>query len=256
METNNLIGEYTFKVLPFEVDFRGKLTMPHLTNYILNTAGYHAESSGFGIEEINKENKSWVLSRLAIEMIKYPHHYDKIQVQTWVESVMRTFSFRNFAFLTKEGEVLGYARSVWAMIDITSRRPNNLSEVIHPEFISDKICPIAKASKIASVDTGITDSFTIKYSDIDLNQHLNSAKYVEHIIDSFTLYKFERRDIKRFEVEYIAESTFGEKINIYKKENPNNEFLIELRDGKDNTICKSKIIFGDQILHDDYNMNK
>ena len=45
----NKFGEYTFKVLPFEVDFRGTLTVPHLTNYILNCAGYHAEECGFGV---------------------------------------------------------------------------------------------------------------------------------------------------------------------------------------------------------------
>ena len=258
METNNKLGEYTFKVLPFEVDFREKLTLPHLTNYILNSAGYHSESLGFGIQKINKEsNKSWVLSRLAIEMVQYPKNYDKIQVQTWVEGVMRTFSFRNFAFLSKEGEVLGYARSIWAMIDITTRKPTNMTDIILPEFFNkEKECPIAKSGKIPAIDVDALETFKVKYSDIDFNQHLNSAKYIEHIIDSFTLYKFSKRDIKRFEVDFIAESTFGETISIHKKESENNDFLVELRNENNETICPSKISFSDKILHNDYNINR
>jgi acyl-ACP thioesterase len=239
-----LIGEYTFKVLPFEVDFRGQLTLPHLTNYILNVSGYHIETIGMGMLEINKNNHSWVLSRLVIEMITYPKHYEKIGIQTWVENVMRTFSLRNFAFLDQHGEVLGYARTTWAMIDRTTRKPVNLSETELPTFCCNKECPIAKAGKIPSLEADAKETFTIKYSDIDINQHFNSSKYVEHIIDAFTLHKFKKRNIRRFEIEFIAEATFGEEISLHKQENPDNDFFIELKNENKQTICKSRVKFG------------
>jgi len=239
----DLSAKYIFKVLPFEVDFRGKLTLPHLTNYILNVAGYHAEECGFGILKLNENNHSWVLSRLVIEMIKYPKHYEKIEVQTWVEGVMRMFTMRNFAFLNKDGEVLGYARTVWAMIDQTTRKPLNLTETNISDFICPKECPIEKFGKIPFLDGEPQEKFTIKYSDIDINQHFNSSKYVEHVMDAFTLHKFEKRDVRRFEIEFMAEGVFGDTISLYKKESPDNEFLIELKNEAKNTISKSKIKF-------------
>ena len=236
-------AQYTFKVLPFEVDFRGKLTLPHLTNYILNAAGYHAEECGFGMLKINRSNHSWVLSRLVIEMISYPEHYEKIQVQTWVEGVMRMFTLRNFAFLNKEGQVLGYARTIWAMIDQTTRKPLDLTQTNISDFICKKECPIEKSGKIPFLEGEPKEKFTIKYSDIDINQHFNSSKYVEHVIDAFSLHKFEKRDIHRFEIEFMAEGKFGETISLYKKENPDNEFFIELKNEAGNTLSKSKIKF-------------
>jgi len=239
----DLSGKYTFNILPFEVDFRGKLTLPHLTNYILNAAGYHANECGFGMLEINQSNHSWVLSRLVIEMVKYPEHYEKIQVQTWVENVMRMFTMRNFAILNKDGEILGYARTVWAMIDRTTRKPLDLMQTNIPDFICKKECPIEKSGKIPLWEDEPKEKFTIKYSDIDINQHLTSSKYVEHVIDAFTLHKFEKRDIHRFEIEFMAEGKFGETISLHKKENPDNEFFIELKNEAGNTLSKSKIRF-------------
>ena len=239
----DLSGKYTFKILPFEVDFRGKLTLPNLTNYILDAAGRHADECGFGLLKISRNNHSWVLSRLVIEMTKYPKYYEEIQVQTWVESVMRMFSMRNFALLNKEGEVLGYARTVWAMIDRTTRKSLNLEQTNISDFICKKECPIEKFGKIPFPEGEPKEKFTIKYSDIDINQHFNSSKYVEHVINAFTLHKFRKRDISRFEIEFMAEGKFGEAISLYKKENPDNEFFIELKNEKENILSKSKIKF-------------
>jgi len=237
--------EYTFKVLPFEVDFRGKITLPNLTNYMLVAAGCHAEESGFGILEINQNNHSWVLSRLVIEMFHYPEHYDEIRIETWVESVIRTFSMRNFAILNKDGQALGYARTVWAMIDQNTRKPVDLTQTAISEIINNnKECPIEKSGKIPFLSGEPHETFSIKYSDIDINHHFNSSKYVEHVIDAFTLHKFHKRDIYRFEIEYINEGVFGETISLYKQENPDNEFFVELKNENGQTLCKSRIIFG------------
>jgi len=242
METD-LFGEYLFKIRPFEVDFRGKLTLPHLTNYILQAAGYHAEECGFGIMEVNRDNHSWVLSRLVVEMINYPTHNESIRIQTWVENVMRMFTLRNFSFLDKEGKIVGYARTIWAMIDRTTRKPLNLSATNIHNFFCKKECPIASSTKIPSLEGEPKEMFTIKYSDVDFNQHLNSSKYVEHVIDAFTLHKFRKRDIHRFEIEFMAEAKFGETVALYKQENLDNEFYIELKNKNNFTLSKSRVKF-------------
>ena len=240
---SDLSGKYTFDILPSEVDFKGKLTLPNLTNYILNAAGYHACECGFGMSEINQSNRSWVLSRLVIEMMSYPKQYEKIQVQTWVENVMRMFTMRNFAIMDEEGKILGYARTVWAMIDLITRKPSDLTQTNIPDFICKKECPIEKSGKIPFLEGKPKEKFTIKYSDIDINQHLTSSKYVEHIIDAFNLKMFEKREIHRFEIEFMSEGKFGETISLYKEDNTDNEFFIELKNEAGNTLSKSKMTF-------------
>lgn len=72
MTENNKIGTYNFVAEPFHVDFTGRLTLGVLGNHLLNCAGFHATERGFGMAELNEENYTWVLSRLAIDMDEMP----------------------------------------------------------------------------------------------------------------------------------------------------------------------------------------
>jgi medium-chain acyl-[acyl-carrier-protein] hydrolase len=125
-EKRNKVGTYDFVAEPFHVDFTGHLTMSVLGNHLLNCAGFHAADRGFGIASLNENHYTWVLSRLAIELEELPFQYESFSVQTWVENVYRLFTDRNFSILNKDGKTIGYARSVWAMISMETRKPADL----------------------------------------------------------------------------------------------------------------------------------
>lgn len=247
-------GDYQFKVLPFEVDFRCKLKLPHITNYILNSSGYHADFCNYGMDEMNKRNCSWVLMRIAIEMFEYPKMYEKIRVKTWCEGFVKFYFKRNYEFRNSDGKIIGYARTIWVVIDNETRKPVDMTNLLNEDYIADIDCPIESQGRIQSIpenDKGKFE-FKVKYSDIDMNQHLNSCKYVEHVMDGFTLHKFERRDVKRFEIDFLNESLFADNITMHKLELPDNTFIIELRNEENKKICKSKIIFSEKVLNESY----
>ncbi len=239
------IERHTFTVQPFEIDFRGKLTFPLLINNLLNAAGHHADNRGFGIRDINKIHRTWVLSRVSLDLTRCPKDRETITIETWIEGLLRTFTQRNFAILDADNNTLGYARTVWAMIDTETRRPVNLMEYGIEQYLCKKECPVERGGKIVlPEDATISETFTVKYSDVDINQHLNSAKYVEHIFDAFSLEDIKRHNIiKRFEIEYVEECRYGEIIHIYKKEISPNDFLIVLKKDTGEITCKSRIVF-------------
>ena len=59
---------YNYRVEPQEVDFTLRATIPSLGAAILNTAGIDAHGKGFGVDALNADNHSWVLSRMAISL--------------------------------------------------------------------------------------------------------------------------------------------------------------------------------------------
>ena len=231
---NNKVGTYNFVAEPFHVDFTGKLTMGVLGNHLLNCAGFHATERGFGIAELNESHYTWVLSRLAIEMEEFPMQYEKFSVQTWVENVYRLFTDRNFSILDKDGNPIGYARSIWAMIDMSSRKPADLL-TLHGgsivDYICQKDCPIAKPGRIK---VGTVD---------DCNGHVNSIKYIEHILDLFDIDTFREKMIHRFEMAYVAESYYGDKLTFYREQISENEFDVEVKKNDSEVVVRSKIIF-------------
>ena len=246
MSEENRIGTYQFVAEPFHVDFNGRLTMGVLGNHLLNCAGFHANDRGFGIATLNEDNYTWVLSRLAIELDEMPYQYENFSVQTWVENVYRLFTDRNFAILDKDGKKIGYARSVWAMINLNTRKPADLL-TLHGgsivDYVCDEPCPIEKPSRIKVTSDQPIATLTAKYSDIDINGHVNSIRYIEHILDLFPIELYKTKRIRRFEMAYVAESYFGDELFFFCDEVNANEFHVEVKKNGNEVVCRSKVIF-------------
>ncbi len=246
MSEDNKVGTYNFVAEPFHVDFTGHLTMSVLGNHLLNCAGFHAADRGFGIASLNENHYTWVLSRLAVELEEMPYQYEAFSIQTWVENVYRLFTDRNFAILNKDGKEIGYARSVWAMISMETRKPADLL-TLHGgsivDYVCDKECPIEKAGRIKVSENAAPVEYQTKYSDIDINGHVNSIKYIEHILDLFPIEMFKEKRIKRFEMAYVAESYYGDVLSFYKEEIDGNTYDIEVKKNGKEIVCRSKVIF-------------
>ena len=246
MNAPDKIGTYRFVAEPFHVDFTGRLTLGVLGNHLLNCAGFHATDRGFGMATLHEENYTWVLSRLAIELDDMPRQYEEFTVQTWVENVYRLFTDRNFAILDKAGRPLGYARSVWAMINMNTRRPADLL-AMHGGNIAGYICPglpcpIDQPSRIKVAAAEPEATLTAKYSDIDINGHVNSIRYIEHILDLFPLDQYRQKRIRRFEMAYVAESYFGDTLSLYH-DREGDVHQVEIRKAGGEAVCRSKLVF-------------
>ena len=87
-------------------------------NYLIHVASSHAAERGFGFNDMSERHTAWVLSRLAIEMIEYPAMSEPITLYTWVDEVGRLFTSRCFELVDGNGKTFGYARSIWAAIDV------------------------------------------------------------------------------------------------------------------------------------------
>lgn len=246
-------GKYEFLAEPFHCDFTQHLLLGHLGNHLLNAADFHSGDHDFGVVYLNAINDTWVLSRLAIEMDELPREYDKFTVETWIENVYRFFTNRNFSIVGVNGKVYGHARSVWAMIDKDSRQPVDLLSVkdgaIQDYVIPDRECPIAKPSRVKMTDKAeFVGSVVARYCDLDINGHVNSVKYIEHVLDLFPKELYERKRIERFEIAYVAESHYGDTLNFYMEQENENEYSVAIKkneSGGTDTIevCRSKVKF-------------
>ena len=248
MENGEKAGHYRFLAEPFHVDFTGRLTLGVLGNHLLNCAGMHAESHGFGIARLNESHYTWVLSRLAIELERMPRQYEHFSIDTWIENVYRLFTDRNFAITDENGNVAGYARSVWAMIDLNSRRPADLLSLhggkISTYICPEKQCPIEKPGRIKVEGLREAGRHATCYSDIDINGHVNSVKYMEHVLDLLPLNLFKEKEIKRFEIAYSAESHYGDTLTFYQGDSDDeNTFNYEIKKNDTETVVRTKVIF-------------
>lgn len=243
-----LIDTYPIYIEPFHVDYTGRVFMGVLGNHLLNAAGRHSTKRGWGIGALNETQHTWVLSRLSIEMLEMPRQYESIEVSTWVEGVMRLFTNRNFAIKREDGTPLGYARSVWAMIDIETRKPCDLLQLYEGDICNyivpeeQNICPIEGHGRFRFRDAQLVRTIDTYYSDVDINGHINSIKYIEHILDLFPKEKFQD-GLRRFEIAYKTEAYMGEPLSFYIQPVNDKETDVEVRKNESEVVCQAKICF-------------
>lgn len=248
-------GRYEFMAEPFHCDFSKRLFMGHLGNHMLNAADFHADHRGFGMTQLNPEHKTWVLSRLAIEMETMPREYARFNVETWIESVMKYFTNRNFrvADAADNGKTYGYGRSIWALIDTRTRLPQNILDVNDGEIAkyidTGKECPIDGLSRVKMGSSArLAATIDTHYSDVDVNGHINSVKYIEHVLDLFGIDWYKEHGIRRFDIAYVAESHYGDKLNFYMEDVAEGEFCVRItkkqtESGAETEVCRSKVTF-------------
>ena len=247
------VGIYEFMAEPFHCDFSQRLFMGHLGNHMLNAADFHSSARGFGMNYLMTIQRSWVLSRLAIEMDEMPRMYTKFNVETWVESAMRYFTSRNFRVVDAEGKVYGYGRSIWAMIDTESRQPTDIYAIdngaINNWIVADKECPIDKGGRVKMGDGAqLVRTIDMQYNDVDINGHINSVKYIEHVLDLWDIDWYREYQIRRFEIAYVAEAHQGDRLSFYREQGADSEFCVRICKTDPTTdalveCCRSKVIF-------------
>lgn len=254
MEKLSKIGRYNFLAEPFHCDLNNNLFIGHLGNHLLNAADFHSSDRGYGMAYLNTIHRTWVLSRLVIELNQIPKAYEKFIVETWIDSAMRYFTSRNFKITKNDGRIFGYGKSIWAMIDTETRQPSDILSVreglINEYVDKDYPCPIVKPSRVKIDDNAeLVRTIETHYNDVDINGHINSIKYIEHVLNLWDVDWYREHQIKRFEIAYTSESHQGDSLSFYRtsstdKENQYNLKITRSKSGQEELeTCRCKILF-------------
>ncbi len=228
-----------------ECNAQRQMPITLIAQRVIEIATEHANILGVGYSDMIKFNSGWVLSRMSIEMTRYPGVNEEYSLTTWIEGFNRLYSERNMEIQDGNGETIGYVRTIWVAIDMDTRRPSDLTGISWlTETINDRPCPIAKQSRLMPVkedEATLSAQHRFKVSDIDFNRHVNSVRYMDAFLDQWDIEFFDNNDISRFEIQYIYETHFGDKAHIRTKCNENiaeTEILVN-----ETANCRAKITF-------------
>lgn len=206
-------------VEPFQEDITGHLSWANLGNIILRCASLHAEAHGFGFTYMQAQQRGWVLSRLVLELEALPTTNEHYSVTTWVNRIFRQFTDRNFSISDAEGRVYGHGISTWALIDYATRQPVNLETLPEGGFqraMLDEIPPIATYGRARCKSTEPVATRKCSFSDLDINGHVNSIRYIDMALDLFPLEWHREHTVRRIELAYGLEGHDGDNLELYK----------------------------------------
>ncbi len=194
-----------------ECNPQGEMPLTLLMTRIIEVATFHANSWGAGYARLIQDNQVWVLSRVTIELKAYPKINENYRLTTWIEDYNRHFSQRNMRLDDANGNPLGYVRTIWMVIDLNTRASVDISQL---GYISDKVsdlpCPIEPMSRLRPIEEGHAVDYTFGYMDCDFNRHVNTVRYLSHLMNLFDMDCYDNYFIHRMEISFIKETHYGE----------------------------------------------
>lgn len=182
---------YEYPVQKSDVDASRHIRLCDLERYLLETAGTSADRLGLGTNRLLEiYNTTWVLTRLSIMMDYLPTYDDTLVVETWIEGNAHMLSMRNFRLYVKKDEgnlLIGKCSSIWTLINMDSRQVDiaAFKDSAWDNAIDGERLEMPRAPRLGKIDepTSVMPH-TIRYSDLDFNNHCNSVKYLQFMLNA------------------------------------------------------------------------
>ncbi len=213
-----------YRVSTYDTDISGNMRASAVLRFLEETANLQMKSMGPSNEQLRADGKAFILSRLAVSIYKPLHAYDEIVGESW-GCDSKGVSYYRCGRLLHEGNIAAEMVSVWALLDIESRRLCRVGEV-PMGFDTDPMLELDLPHHIRipkDLPLSLMGERTVSYSDLDINQHMNNTVYADVLCD-FVPHMCDKRVIG-LSLHFVNEAKLGETIKVYCGESDESLFF-------------------------------
>jgi len=231
----------------YHLDFQDHISLPSLVNLLFEASGEHAQLNGFGIDTIRQNNISWIVGRIGIylekPLLKIPH----CEIETWIDRTVGPSTLRKFRIYDHQKQLLATACFTYAALDLTTRQPVNVKEMIGDEIIDTaKGADIRMPAKVRPIKgvAEVQQEFQVQYGDLDYNRHATTTKYLQWMLNGFPLEMYTQKYIRSIDVNFNAELFYQDEIKV-KLAGEADTYTVELQ-FQEKPACLAKISWAAQ----------
>ncbi|GAA0145248.1 hypothetical protein Leryth_022200 [Lithospermum erythrorhizon] len=220
MVQDGMIFRQNFGIRSYEIGADRTASIETLMNHLQETALNHVKSvgllgDGFGsTPEMCKKNLIWVVTKMQVLVDRYPTWGEVVQVDTWVAASGKNGMRRDWLLRDiNTGEILTRASGVSVMMNKETRRlakiPDEVRREIGGYFLDTPPVVEDCNTKLPKLDENTADfissGLTPRWSDLDVNQHVNNVKYINWILESAPSPILETHELASMTLEYRRE---------------------------------------------------
>ena len=169
-----------------------------------------------GPEILKKYNCLWMVTRSWVELDAPLRWNDPITVKTWHRGASGASTYRDFDFY-RDGRPIGQATSIWVMVDVDEHKLFRMKQLT--EFQGTDGGDLCKSVRLRRV--ALPEQFDgrvrrdLRYSDTDINGHVNNIHYADFACDSLHLERLGRdKFVRPFQIGYVNECRAGEALYV------------------------------------------
>ena len=257
-----------YRVHYYYTDYNNILTPAYAGRYMQETAWNALKNRGPTPAYLYEKGLAFIIAKMSFRYYEEIREDDIIKVETWANPA-KTLVFPRHYRIYKGDKTAIEATSEWVLFDTKQKniiRPGDYREVLTAyddeelAFSVQKRIKMPEEPDILSVYT----EYTVTYSDIDTNFHMNNARYIDLICDNLyladdTISPMLKKRILSLDVNYSGEARFAQIIAINKgkvlfeddktgKKTQEHYMKAKIKNGEQNCLnCfEAKIVLADE----------
>ena len=237
-----------YEVKVYESDNLERGGVITLFNYFQNSAWNHYNRVDRVRGPFLSKSQIWAMTRAEVHLERPARWQEIVEVETWSRGMDKLMAFRDFVIRDAGGKAIAAGTATWVVLDLENKRMQRLSEIAERWPAKPDVFSIHKnADKVDSpASPEYCEAFMVKYSDIDLNHHVNSSRYLQWMLDSFGRDFLERYETSKFEINYLDEAMPGDEVftGSQKISDTPPIFLANVtRENGNKELCRSRLTF-------------
>ena len=207
----------TYQVTLGDADYRREMRLSALLRLFQDAAGHHAEKLGAGFDHLLPMGITWVLVRIRVEVERMPLLGETIAVETWPREPGSLEFFRDFLIRDSRGNELVRGLSIWTLLDVQERkiRRSNVLADRFPAPCGRMALDVRLSRQKELKNPQVAYNRVVGYSDLDLNGHLNNTRYMDFMMDCFSLEDHRTYGVRAVEMAFTSEVLPGETLEMY-----------------------------------------
>ncbi|MBR3696868.1 MAG: hypothetical protein IKM97_01135 [Clostridia bacterium] len=213
-----MIVKHDFYIGMRDIDENNFITDKGLLAALEDTGGIHSEIAGFGISNLPKTKRFWMILSWHVEILRRPKFNETITVSTWSKPCRRLYVYRDFEVYDSNKNLIATAGSKWVFINTEN---NSIVKATDEMFKSYEIEP-TKSSTNPSLLEKLKEpqkysnvvNYTINKQMIDINGHVHNLDYLDlaYMTLPEEIYKVE---FNKIDVMYKKEIKLGEMVKCF-----------------------------------------
>lgn len=210
--TQSFIRKY-----PVRVDETGpdaRLTIISMFCYIQDLICSQVASIGIGINDLNRQGLTWVLSRMKIETDWCPEYGDFVLAETWPGRIKNFYVPRHFELRSVQtGKIIARGSAFWLILDLKKLVP--VDPVLYYPLEKDALSKeeiFSSAGTIRNTPAEHPLEFQAHCSNIDINNHVNNRFFSAYVQDWLAEERKQPIRITQIKIHFNSVFLFGERI--------------------------------------------
>ena len=210
------IYERTTVVGPGESDLFGMCRPAAVMDYLQMAATAHAEQLQVSRGDvIANYHCLWLLARIWYQLRRPIWRGEPVTVRTWPRTVIGASIYRDFS-LSVGQEQVGEAVSVWVLADLKTRALLRADRVEQILALPRQNLGQSKLLRRLSPPPGLSFKMerTVRYSDTDVNGHMNNTRYADAACDALGLEQMDHVYPSQMQINFLRECRAGQTLTM------------------------------------------